>query len=260
MRDFRCDFGGVRRIAQRQHDLDLGAQALGQRVNVDAPPLGRNALPHAEQTVRLGLVELVARQADAVVDDFEPHALIVAREGHAHLCCACILARVRERLLRHTEQYDRGGLGQREILFRQIEIELPVLLVGSLFGKRAQRRDKPEIDQHRRSQVLDDAAFDLDAGVEVALGTRQFLGDHRIGVAQFVMCPRHVHLARGENGAEFVVQFAREPCLLVLAHVLQVGRQLVELFGALAHEPIQMGLLLVQLIARKLFLPHLLAQ
>ena len=107
-------------------------------------------------------------------------------------------------------------------------------------GQGAQRLDQAELGQQRRAQVGHHLALERDAlvqrveqAVEAAAQRR-----HRLG-RQLARDPAGVELGGGEQGAELVVQLARQARLLGFAGVGQVGGEAAEFLRAVGDLGVQ---------------------
>ena len=120
-------------------------------------------------------------------------------------------------------------------------------------GQGAQRLHQAELGQQRWAQVGHHLALEGDAlverveqAVEAAAQRR-----HRLG-RQLARDPARVELGGGEQGAEFVVQLARQSRLLGLAGVGQVGGKAAEFLRAVGHLGVQALVLRAQQVRHAL--------
>ena len=158
---------------------------------------------------------------------------------------------LRLRVLEHVGQrflhdpVDRDRLLGRQRVGTLVEVERAGE-AGALAGaahEPVERGAEPEVVEQRRAQVLDDAALHGDAVVERLEGARESRLGLGIGLADRLADGGDVHLRADQDAAHLVVQLAGDARLLVLAHRLQVVRQLGELGGALVDDLLEARLL-----------------
>ena len=104
-----------------------------------------------------------------------------------------------------------------------------------LAGQDLQRRRQAQVRQRRGHQVLDDALLQGHAFVEGLFQLFQALPGVGTGRAYGALEPGRVELGHGEQGAQFVVQVARQPAAFVLVHGVQVACQFAQVPGAAGH-------------------------
>lgn len=88
-----------------------------------------------------------------------------------------------------------------------------------------------------------------DALVDVGHHARDLVRHGRLGDRDARAQPVQVHLGGGQEGAQLIVQFARQARLLVLGHTLQVGGEVRQLPRALAHHAVELLAFLFELVA-----------
>ena len=107
-------------------------------------------------------------------------------------------------------------------------------------GQGAQRLDQAEFGQQRRAQVGHHLALERDALVQRVEQAVEAAAQGRHGLGrQLAHDPARVELGGGEQGAEFVVQLARQSRLLGLARVGQVGGEAAEFLRAVGDLGVQ---------------------
>ena len=179
-------------------------------------------------------------EAQAVVAHGEKHAVALAAEADPHLLGLGVLADVGHRFLRDAVGRRLGRGRQRCLGQRQVHLHAGTR--AELARQDLQRHRQTEVVQRRGTQVLGDAAFQRDDGVQCAGQVDQALERvfrHRRGRLDASdkarAQPRGIQFGRGQQGAEFVVQVSRQTRTFVLARGLQVVRQLGKLPRALQH-------------------------
>ncbi|MCY1369792.1 hypothetical protein D9M69_568460 [compost metagenome] len=188
-------------------------------------------MAHARQAV-CRRAHALRIEALAVVGHFHDHVVGVVLQHDGGFGGLGVLADVGQALLHHAVDRELARLVHGHGLQRHLDLQARAL--SELAPQDFQRGDQPEVGERRRPQVLDDAALQRDAAVEQLGQMLQALD--RVGrVGQARLQPRHVELGGREQRAQFVVQFARQVAALGLAHVLQVGGELGQRGGALAH-------------------------
>ena len=122
-------------------------------------------------------------------------------------------------------------------------------------GQRAQGLEQAELGQQRRAQVGHHLALEGDALVQRVEQAVEAAAQRRQGVGrQLARDPAGVELGGGEQGAELVVQLARQTRLLGLARIGQVAGETAQLLRAVGDLGVQ------ALVLRAQQLRHALAQ
>jgi hypothetical protein len=181
-----------------------------------------------------------------VIRHAKHHSVLIDVEADVDAAHARALDDPGKRLLRDPEQRDGCVGGELRLLVREIFRALEPGARAGLLELPAQRGDEADIVEQRRSQLLDDAAFQVDAGGEVLLHAVQALAQLHILRIQALFGPRDIHARPHQQSAELIVQLASERCLLALGDTLQVRGELDQLAGARLDFTLELGALLAQ--------------
>ena len=212
----------------------------GLGLHLHRAALGLNPVAHAHQPVgRLGGGP--GLEADTVVAHahLHPVGLVGAgRQRHPDIGGTGVFAEVGDRLLHHPVDHQLGPGAERHGV--QVAVHADARALGKLTQQDLQRGRQPQMAEGGRPQVLNDAAAQRDAAVELVDQVGQpGLGLGR-AVAQARADARGVQLGGCQQRAQVVVQVAGQALALVLAGGLQVAGQVGELGGALGHLDLQL--------------------
>ncbi len=216
---------------RRQSHAHAGAAARRTR-HLDRAAEVVHPLAHALQAERARLGEVGRRDAAAVVLDLEEDLAVVRAHAHPGLARAGVARDVGERFLQRA--VDRRGHRLVDALqlavARHADLALHAGAAGEVPDQPVGRLGEAEVVEHQRPQVGGDAARGAHGLVEHAAHALGAL--RRIGVAggQPLAQPGEVHLQRGEQLPELVVQLARDARLFLLARLEHLRREPPQLF------------------------------
>ncbi len=121
---------------------------------------------------------------------------------------------------------------------REVELDLDRAALDEFPDLPGHRVAESEVVEHRRPQLGRDSLHGADRGLDLAPHAVHVAGRNPASVAHAAGQPGHLQVQAGQLLPELVVQLARDARALVLTHLLQRRRQLVQLPVRLA----QLGL------------------
>ena len=165
-----------------------------------------------------------AVKANAVIAHRHFYLGVVIGQDDPHVAGLGVLADVGEGFLHQPVHHQLRRGRERHRLQRAMHLN------ARLFGKFTchdlQRGQQAQIAQSRRAQVFNDAPAQRNAAVEVVHQMRQQFGRFGRGAGQPGLDARGVQLGRCEQGAQVIMQVARQAAALVFTGGMQVVGQL----------------------------------
>ena len=180
---------------------------------------------------------MVNVEPHAVVAHRHLHLAILHAQAHPYILGLPVFGDVGDGFLHQPVDHQLGRGFELHRLQRVVDRDAGALRV---FARQDfQGGHQTQVAECRRTQVFDDAALERDAAVECFDQMGQPFQSLRRAVGQARPDTRSVKFGRGEQGAQFVVQVARQAAAFVFARGLKVLRQLGQLLRALKHFDLQ---------------------
>ena len=167
---------------------------------------------------------------------------LIANQSHAQRLRRRVFGGIVDRFLCDAKQRNGCVVRKGRVVLGQVEFESPAGGRFHVLRQFPQRYHETETAKRARYQVLHDAPFGQDALVEIVERARK-LGAKDVSIRRQVLFhPGDVHLGGCENGAQMVVQIARDFRLFVFAHLLQMRCEHLELRCPFGDQPVEFAL------------------